>query len=223
MYIGAPIMSWRPKHIIHWSSGRMTGYCAQPFALTVFAHVDRTFSTAPLILKLSWQCSFDPSPPYDHAIIWSASTISDNLCVLQHTDAVCTNQRNASLFFRCSSKNLQQPAGYMYFAICGHRHVPWLHYNLIRFSVLQLKIEFTLQGKQAVLTALKNGLQAGESVTLRPKRRKAAADAPSRSRGTNAAIEETVDDIIQKLSAERGKKRGRSSGWHECAGCNYEI
>jgi hypothetical protein len=70
-----------------------------------------------------------------------------------------------------------------------------------------LKIEFTLQGKQAVLTALKNGLQATESVTLRPKRRK--ADAPSRSRGTNAVIEETVDDIIQKLSAERGKKRGK--------------
>jgi hypothetical protein len=72
--------------------------------------------------------------------------------------------------------------------------------TVMSLRVLQLKIGSTLQRKQAVLSALEKGLPAGQSRTLRPKRSAAAE---------HTVVEETVEDLMQKLSAERAKKKAR--------------
>jgi hypothetical protein len=75
-------------------------------------------------------------------------------------------------------------------------------FEFMTYRVFQLKIGFNLQSNRAVMTALENGLPAGRTATLRPKRSTAAL----KSRRGNAPCEETVDALIEKLSAEGAKK-----------------
>jgi hypothetical protein len=78
---------------------------------------------------------------------------------------------------------------------------PWLHVVLQSAlgRVSRDELSYTVTG----LSALENGLRAG--VTLRLKRSTAA----TKSRRLNVVCEETVDDLIQKLSAERTEKTAK--------------